>query len=267
MKRILLGLFGLVFAFLLGCIFGIGGKIGAICWCIAVFVVAPAALIAFLVQVIFLVLQIVKKKKIAWNMVFLAVTVLYALPVMVLLGVSPVTYPTHAKEADSLVLQQPVENGIYLGGKEYRTHAYWPSECYAYDIVKEPYETDSDNLEEYGIFGEDVICPVNGTVIGMCDEEPDIAPNTDEFTSSLGNYIFIKVDDTDSYLILAHLQQGSVKITAGEHVNTGDIVGKVGNSGTTSEPHLHIQLQRENPVDMKFPVSAEGLPIMFVEQP
>lgn len=266
MKKILLGLFGLVFAFFIICIFGVSGRLGAICWCIAVFVVAPAAMITLLAQVIILVLRMIKKKSISWNIVFLAVTILYALPILVLLGISPVTYPTHAKEADSLVLRHPVENGIYYGGKEYRTHAYWPSECYAYDIVKEPYDVNSNQLNDYGIFGADVISPVSGTVIDIYDEEPDIVPNADEFISSLGNFIFIKVDNTDSYLILAHLQQGSVKILAGDHVNTGDILAKVGNSGTTSEPHLHIQLQRENPLDMKFPISAEGLPIIFEEK-
>ena len=83
---------------------------------------------------------------------------------------------------------------------------------------------------------------------------------------SLKNYIFLQVDNSDSYLILAHLKQGSVLVAAGEHVNAGDILGQVGNSGTTSEPHLHIQLQRENPVEMKFPVCAEGLPIRFEEK-
>lgn len=244
MKKILLVLFGLVFAFFIICIIGVSGRLGAVCWCIAVFVVAPAAMITLLAQVIILVLRMIKKKSISWNIVFLAVTILYALPILVLLGISPVTYPTHAKEADFLVLRHPVENGIYYGGKEYRTHAYWPSECYAYDIVKEPYDVNSNQLNDYGIFGADVISPVSGTVIDIYDEEPDIVPNADEFISSLGNFIFIKVDNTDSYLILA----------------------KVGNSGTTSEPHLHIQLQRENPLDMKFPISAEGLPIIFEEK-
>lgn len=266
MRKMVLGLLGFLLAAAFVCVFWIGGKVGAYIWCAAVFVVAPVALAAVLGQIVGLMVRRIRKKKVGWNIIFLVVSIAYALPVLVMFGLSPVTYPTQAKENDVLVLQQPVEGGVYFGGKEYRTHAYWPSECYAYDIVKEPYEAKSDKLDDYGIFGENVICPVSGTVIEVQNEEPDILPNTDEFTSSLGNYIFLQVDDSDTYLILAHLKQGSVLVSAGEHVNTGDILGQVGNSGTTSEPHLHIQLQRENPVEMKFPVCAQGLPIRFEEE-
>lgn len=266
MRKIVLGFLGFLLVAASLCVFWIGGRVGASVWCAAVFVVAPVALAAVLGQIVGLVVLLIRKKKVCWNLIFLAVSVVYALPVFVILGISPITYPTHDKEKDALVLQQPVKDGVYFGGKEYRTHAYWPSECYAYDILKEPYETNSDNLYDYGIFGEDVICPVNGTVIEAYGDEVDILPNTSEFTSSLGNYIFLQVDNSDSYLILAHLKQGSVLVKEGDYVNAGDILGQVGNSGTTSEPHLHIQLQRENPVEMKFPVCAEGLPIRFEEE-
>lgn len=266
MRKIVLGFLGFLLAVAFLCVFLIGGRVGASVWCAAVFVVAPVALAAVLGQIVGLIVQFIRKKKVCWNLIFLAVSVIYALPVLVMIGISPITYPAHGKEKDALVLQQPVEGGVYFGGKEYRTHAYWPSECYAYDILKEPYETNSDNLYDYGIFGEDVICPINGTVIEAYADEEDILPNTSEFTSSLGNYIFLQVDNSDSYLILAHLKQGSVLVKEGDYVNAGDILGQVGNSGTTSEPHLHIQLQRENPVEMKFPVCAEGLSIRFEEK-
>ena len=45
-------------------------------------------------------------------------------------------------------------------------------------------------------------------------------------------------------VILAHLKQGSVAVTAGMKVNTGDVLGQVGNSGNTSQPHLHIHAER-----------------------
>lgn len=145
--------------------------------------------------------------------------------------------------------------------KEYKTHAVLPSECYAYDILKEPYDIDSDDLYDYGIYLADVYCPVNGTVIDCKDTEEDILPNTEEFESSLGNYIFIEVDETGTYLILSHLEKDSVLVDVGEHVTKGMKIAKVGNSGTTSEPHLHMQHQRNNPLEMKIPVCAEGLPM------
>ena len=157
----------------------------------------------------------------------------------------------------------PVENAVVFGGKEYKTHAMWPSECYAYDILTEPYDVGSVNLNDYGVFNADVISPVFGTVIAMENSEQDITPNIDEFTSTLGNYIYLKVDETNTYLILAHLKQNSIAVSVGDHLSEGEFIGKVGNSGTTSEPHLHIQHQRTNPMNDIFPTCAEGLPINF----
>ncbi|HAB60121.1 MAG TPA: hypothetical protein DCE48_05345 [Lachnospiraceae bacterium] len=95
----------------------------------------------------------------------------------------------------------PVENAVLFGGKEYKTHAMWPSECYAFDILKEPYEVGSNNLDDYGIFGEDIYSPVSSAIIGMENNEIDIEPNSENFTSSLRNYLYIKLEDTYTYLI------------------------------------------------------------------
>ena len=164
---------------------------------------------------------------------------------------------------DAIIAAMPVDDAVLFGGKEYKSHAMWPSECYAYDIVKEPHDVGSPALEDYGIYNCDVYSPVSGTVIATLNSEPDIVPNTEEFTSSLGNYIYIKIDNSDTYFILAHFKQNSITVNVGDHVEQNQVIGKAGNSGTTSEPHLHIQHQRNNPLDMVFPICAEGLPISF----
>ena len=192
-------------------------------------------------------------------------TLIMAYPITILFGVSPLTYPVNGDTQEAIKVINPVEESILLGGKDYKTHAVWPSECYAYDIVKEPYDVNSSELSDYGIYGADVYCPVAGTVIDLKDDEEDIAPNTEEFTSSLGNYIFIKVKETGTYIILAHLEKDSVKVSIGEEVTQGMLLAKVGNSGTTSEPHLHMQHQKDNPMNMSIPICAEGLPMQFVE--
>ena len=156
-------------------------------------------------------------------------------------------------------------NSVLLGGREYRTHAVWPSECYAYDIVKEPYDCGTEELSDYGIYLADVYAPVSGTIIGMEDSEEDIPPNTEEFLSSLGNYVFIEIESTGTYLILAHLEKNSIEVRVGDCVSQGDFIGKVGNSGTTSEPHLHMQHQKDNPLEVAIPICTEGLPMKFVQ--
>jgi murein DD-endopeptidase MepM/ murein hydrolase activator NlpD len=78
-----------------------------------------------------------------------------------------------------------------------------------------------------------------------------------------GNHVYIKIDKTGTYLLLNHLKKGSVLVKTGDHVSEGDIIGRVGNSGTTSEPHLHIQHQRQDPTKIIYPIFAEGLPLYF----
>jgi len=78
-----------------------------------------------------------------------------------------------------------------------------------------------------------------------------------------GNHVYIKIDEMGTFLLLNHLKKGSVLVKVGDHVNEGDIIGKVGNSGSTSEPHLHIQHQRQNPTKTIYPIFAEGLPLYF----
>ncbi len=62
----------------------------------------------------------------------------------------------------------------------------------------------------------------------------DIRPNA-------GNHVMIETQD--GYIVfLAHLRDGSVLVSEGDEVRSGDLVGHVGNSGNSTAPHLHINL-------------------------
>jgi murein DD-endopeptidase MepM/ murein hydrolase activator NlpD len=95
------------------------------------------------------------------------------------------------------------------------------------------------------------------------DKESDIEPTTEDFLSMEGNHIYIKIDETGTYLLLNHLKKESALVKAGDHVNEGQSIGRVGNSETTSEPHLHIHHQRQDPTKVINPIFAEGLPLYF----
>jgi len=75
--------------------------------------------------------------------------------------------------------------------------------------------------------------------------------------------VYIQIEKTGTYLLLNHLKKDSVNVEVGDQVNVGDLIARVGNSGSTSEPHLHIHHQRKNPLEMWTPVFAEGLPLYF----
>lgn len=93
----------------------------------------------------------------------------------------------------------------------------------------------------YAIFGDPVFTPCEGTVIAASDGRPDMpVPKTD--TSRLeGNHVVIRCGDVA--VLLAHLQQGSVRVGEGDTLSAGQAVGRVGNSGQSNEPHLHVHVQ------------------------
>ena len=73
----------------------------------------------------------------------------------------------------------------------------------------------------------------------------------------LGNHVVLDLGD-GVFAVLAHLRRGSLRVTSGDRVRAGDVLGECGNSGNTSEPHLHFHL-----MDRRQPVIAAGLPFSF----
>ena len=244
-------------------VYMIGGWAAAYAWNLEVFIIAPVAVIASLVELVILILRICRKKKVLWNGLFLILTLVMAFPLGIILGISPMTYPTYTYREQAVQVTAPVKSAEYVGGAKHTPHAIWPSECFAYDIVKKPSDIGSTVLSDYGIWEEEVFAPVSGTVIGVETQEPDIIPNTQEYTSALGNYVFIEMDGEKGYMILAHFKKDSIEVEVGEKITEGQFIGLVGNSGTTSEPHLHFQCQKENPFDMIIPTCATGIPIQI----
>jgi len=72
-----------------------------------------------------------------------------------------------------------------------------------------------------------------------------------------GNQVVMEVAP-GQFLFLCHLQPGSIVVKKGDQVKEGQVVGRVGNSGNTSQPHLHIHVQ-----DSSEPDFAEGIPLYF----
>ena len=64
--------------------------------------------------------------------------------------------------------------------------------------------------------------------------------------------------DAGHYALYAHLRPGSVAVRPGRRVSAGELLGRVGNSGNTSQPHLHFHV-----MDRPSPLDANGLPYVF----
>jgi len=94
----------------------------------------------------------------------------------------------------------------------------------------------------YVIFGLPVHAPCAGVVSQIENTLPDRSPPATDPRNPAGNRVML--DCGDFMVLLAHLGQRSVTVRAGQRVAAGDIVGTVGNSGNSDEPHLHVHAQR-----------------------
>lgn len=139
------------------------------------------------------------------------------------------------------------------------------SQYYAYDFVMtqngSTHRGNGDQNEDYYAFGQPILAPAAGVVISSRDGIPDNRPGEKYMNRHLdeirGNYVVIDHQNGE-YSFLVHLQQGSVQVKAGDRVRPGDPIGRCGNSGHSSEPHLHYHLQNRSRFNF-----GDGLPAQF----
>ncbi|MGE0800970.1 MAG: M23 family metallopeptidase [Lautropia sp.] len=105
----------------------------------------------------------------------------------------------------------------------------------------------------YAIFGTAVVSPCDGAVVSARGDAPDLRPPQADRADPAGNRVTIACGDL--LVELAHLQHRSVRVAAGDRVARGDLLGRVGNSGNSTEPHLHVHAVARD--------SGRGVPIAF----
>lgn len=120
---------------------------------------------------------------------------------------------------------------------------------------------DLSDPESYVIYGNEVLAVAGGEVVaaadGLPDQEPGALPENLPIAEANGNHVILEIGD-GLYALYAHLKPGSVAVTPGERVAKGDVIGRVGNSGNTLAPHLHLHVM-DNPSRL----DADGLPYVF----
>jgi len=196
----------------------------------------------------------------------LGMALLSLLPLTAL--VIPVPFPaSRASASPAATVRLPANEALKVawGGDALETnyHVITPDQRWAYDLFVAPYLSGSERLEDYGCYGIPVVAPIAGLVTQAHDGEPDQTPGipSNNYTAPTGNFVVFQLE-TGTYLIIAHLKQGSLLVASGQTVTEGQPIGQCGNSGNTSEPHIHIHHQRQDPA--VFPLNfAEGLPLYF----
>ena len=108
----------------------------------------------------------------------------------------------------------------------------------------------------YAIFGAPLRAPCAGSVVRAERDWPDSeVPESDQI-NRLGNHVILRCGEAE--IVFAHMRQGSVAVAPGDPVEVGDPLGEVGNSGASTEPHLHIHAQRPPPEGAP-PIAGEPL--------
>jgi murein DD-endopeptidase MepM/ murein hydrolase activator NlpD len=119
---------------------------------------------------------------------------------------------------------------------------------------------DPNDNKNYRAYGSEALAVADGTITEVKDGIPENIPgeNSRAVPISLetiaGNHIILDIGP-GRYALYAHLQPGSLKVKLGDHVKRGQVLGLVGNSGNSTEPHLHFHVTNGNS-----PLGAEGIP-------
>lgn len=165
----------------------------------------------------------------------------------------------------------------------HRTHAY--GQTYAIDIVAEPEPGSRPGFawawpvarrsKAFPAFGRPLLAVADGTVVHASDGRRDhlsrnsllalvylmlIEAAVRDMAGAAwitGNHLIIDIGD-GTYAMYAHVQRGSLAVRAGDRVRAGQVVGRCGNSGNSTEPHVHFQLMDHPDMDV-----ARGLPFRW----
>lgn len=171
-------------------------------------------------------------------------------------------YTDYRTRAD---LRLPFEGEWYVfwGGRdiEQNYHAISADQRFAYDFLirrdGSSHAGSGDANEDYHCWGESILAPASGTIVQAVDRWSDNRPGQMDPEHPPGNFVVIDHGQGE-FSFLAHLRKGSVAVSEGESVDAGDQVGVCGNSGNSSEPHLHYHLQTSAEFG-----AGQGLPAQF----
>ena len=195
---------------------------------------------------------------------------------------APVTLETASVPvtSDLLVIAPPLRGGPWLAAngpsaESGHRRALIPisgglfiAQRFAIDWVKvdarySTYSGDSLKNSSYYAYGNDALAVADGIVTEVKDSIPENVPGINSRAVPItletvgGNHVIVDIGG-GHYAFYAHLQPGSIRVKLGARVKRGQVLGLVGNSGNSTEPHLHFHVS-----DASSPLGAEGVPYAF----
>ena len=169
-----------------------------------------------------------------------------------------VTPPGSGPAADSTAvprsrtpMQLPFRGEWYVFGggdnEEVNIHISAPGQRRAADIMIKgagdlSHKGTGRRNEDYFVYGKEILAAAPGTVVTAIDGVPDNEPGSMNPLCAVGNCLIID-QGSNEYAVYAHLKPGSLRVHRGDKVRMGQVLALCGNSGNSSEPHLHFHLQ------------------------
>lgn len=151
---------------------------------------------------------------------------------------------------------------VYWGGRSVARNIT-RDQHFAYDFLMlrngNSFAGSGQTNEDYYCFGQPVVAPGSGLVVGAARDFADNPPGIMSPQHPLGNHAILDHGNGE-FSFLAHLKQASVRVELGNRIEAGTVVGLCGNSGNSSEPHLHFHLQTNAIL-----FHGEGLPAFFCD--
>jgi hypothetical protein len=150
-------------------------------------------------------------------------------------------------------------------GRGVNGREFWP-ERFAVDLIKAVpvsgqlhlFRSTGDEVEDWFATGEDILAAADGVVTRVVTDLPNNAIDDSPFPPAIasggGNEVLVHLGD-GIFTMYGHLLPGTVRVRVGDRVRRGDVLGKLGNTGQSSAPHLHFQVMDDNSI-----AASEGLP-------
>ncbi|MGP3536215.1 M23 family metallopeptidase [Microbacterium sp. RD1] len=143
--------------------------------------------------------------------------------------------------------------------------ALWLAQRFAIDFNRvdgdDYFATGDPGLNEsWPTYDQPVIAVADAEVVASADRFPDqvsLAPEPVTLDEADGNYVILRIAE-GVYAFYAHLKPGTVAVVPGDTVAKGEEIGRTGNSGSSTGPHLHFQM-----MDRPSALLADGVPYVF----
>lgn len=170
-------------------------------------------------------------------------------------------YPKLERNLTPMALPFKGEWTVVWGGdtKELNYHVVSQAQKNAFDIVMtdaegKSYKTDGKTNADYYAFGQELYAPCDGKIVLVVDGVKENVPGVLNPVFVPGNTVIIETAQHE-FLFFAHFKQHSIVVKEGQRVKRGQLLGLCGNTGNSSEPHIHFHIQ--NVEDMNVATGAK----------